>query len=787
MSYQTPIHFRFFHRLRAFVLCAAMCPAAPVDWTGRYVPARVGAGVMSDKAAADAIVLPFSLTADDARRDYGLFVPGATVARVEVNGRPLDMRPVKRRDGLMLRISPMYLRPGNNQADIERAGAAAGVTWEGTTLFALDGTAEEAHFSRVFSDAPAGIQAQPDPDPLQALYDVQWYDCAWSPGMTDSVLNAATVWMGAHSLNSTLQTVALDFDSNSGNLIVDSVDSGPGTSALPWSISGLRLYITLPAPVPAGNEFRVRVVYHGRPSTSSAFSPPYLLDYHGSPSKAVLFTFSEPSGARQWWPCKDLPDDKAATTTQRITIPSGAGWRVVSNGALAAITNNGATETWTWNNHFPIATYLLSMCITNYTAVSAVYTSRDGKTTMPISHHIFPENIGVEGNAAAGTLQVMNFFADTFGEYPFLTEKYWTASHTDGAGMEHQTCTSMPGGDVQDGLQRRNIHELAHQWYGDMITCRNFDHLWLNEGFGTYAEALWVEHISGLAAYHTCVNEWLTQGVSTSVPLVGPNSDSFNGSVVYRKGAWVLHMLRHVIGDANMFTLLRVWAADSHYAYGTALSLDFETVAEAVSGQDLSSFFSQWLYRPGGSETSGRPRYYYTGSAAPGGESSGMLSLRITQSQSGSPFVMPVDIQMTNAAGTRMTTTVLNSMASQSYSLNTGAFVPVELSFDPDTWIFKSMSLSVNTCGLPPARRDTAYSRTLKASNGSTPYTWSITSGQPPGLTLSGSGALSGTPTAEGDYSIGITARDKAGTSRSVTLRLTVLPSVSGIEDWQNQ
>src|SRR5205807_121686 len=139
--------------------------------------------------------------------------------------------------------------------------------------------------------------------------------------------------------------------------------------------------------------------------------------------------------------------------------------QVVSNGRLSGITSAGAgLETWTWVNDFAIATYLVSVCISNYSYSSATYIGLDAMTTMSIRHAIYPENVGTEGNGAAGTLNVMNFFAQTFGEYPFLSAKYNTATHNSGSGMEHETCTSMPGGataGVGDGYTRRNVHELS--------------------------------------------------------------------------------------------------------------------------------------------------------------------------------------------------------------------------------------------------------------------------------------------------------------------------------------
>ena len=585
--------------------------------------------------------------------------------------------------------------------------------------------------------------------------------------------------MGAQSLNSSLQTIILDFDANGGALVVDSVDGGPGTPTLTHTVDtgSDQLLVTLPANVPAGAEFRVRVNYHGSPSqVVGRWAIPYNWDTHGSPVKAVVYTFSEPYGARTWWPCKDIPEDKATTTVQRISVPTSQGWEVVSNGKLATKTTAGGMDTWVWQNGNAISTYLVSMCISNYIYVSSTYTSRDGLTTMPIKHAIFPENLGTEQTGAAGTLQVMDFFADTFGEYPFLDEKYFTASHTDGSGMEHQTCTSMPGGDVQDGMQRRNVHELSHQWYGDMITCANFDEIWLNEGFGTYAEALFYEHQSGSTGYLNTVNDWSPSDASPIVPA-GP---TLPYNVVYHKAARVLHMLRHVIGDAAMFKLLKDWAGESSVAYGTAVTADFVRVAEASTGRELSWFFDEWLYR------TNRPRYSYGATThASGGNN--FLDLTVNQTQTGGYYVMPVDIQMTDAGGATQTIVFNNAaVASETQSINVGSFVPVSIAFDPNNWVLNNGSLSINTCALPPATSGVAYSRTMTASLGRTSYTWSVISGSlPPGMSLttsSSTGVLSGTCSVPGAYPFTVQVRDRNGVTRTAALTLDV--RASAVSDW---
>jgi len=372
-----------------------------------------------------------------------------------------------------------------------------------------------------------------------------------------------------------------------------------------------------------------------------------------------------------------------------ITCPTA--YTAVSNGTLLSLVDNGnGTHTYNWYEAYPMVTYLASIACTNYVKYTGTYTSLLGTATMEVSNYIFPENVGTESNGIGGTLALMEFFARTFGEYAFLTEKYVTATHTISSSMEHQTATSLrPGGLSSDGLTRSNCHELAHQWFGDAITMRHFDHLWLNEGFGTYLEALWEEDQFGTAAYHDYVNAWST---SDSYPIISSSADNFLGSIVYRKGAWVLHMLRHVVGDTDFFQAIRNYYADPILLYDTALTPDLVAHFNAVTGEDMSWFFDEWLYR------AERPDYQWYWSAHPEGADT-MLDLHITQMQGGDPYIMPIDFAVEISGGPAQTVTVLNNLTTQDFEINLGPGISVlSVTFDPDNWV-----LEYNTEVPPPA------------------------------------------------------------------------------------
>jgi hypothetical protein len=749
---------------------------SPIDLTARKVLAVVPREgevsaprtVVQPTLSNEGFTVPMELTPADLTQSYALRLPRGFAASVRLNGRPVDVDPLRRSDGDYYRLPDHLWSVGPNQLEVIPVDRSrkADVSLAGLLVFSLDGSFEEIHFNQAFAENVP--KAPPPADPLQPKIDILHYDCAWVPSLTASSLTSASVTVRARSLEAGLSQCVLDFDPNGGALVVNSVDSGEGTPALAYSVDSTnkKLRITLPAPLAVGDEFVVRIKYAGTPNPTGTFGAPYVRSTHGSPPVTVVYTFSEPYGARQWWPCKDLPDDKASSSVQRIVVPKGQGWQVVSNGKLAAIEDNGANETWVWVNHYPIATYLISFCVSNYTYVSSVYTSRDGLTTMTIAHAIYPENLSVEGSGAVGTREVMNFFADRFGEYPFLDEKYFTASHNSSSGMEHQTCTSMPGGDVMDGMQRRNVHELAHQWFGDKITPMSFDHLWLNEGFATYCEALWDEYKWGRYAFWSRVNGW---SVSTTQPVAGPSSDNFSGGAVYRKGAWVLHMLRHIVGEDNFWDIMRTWAQHPVLSYGNAVSDDFEAVAEAVSGVDLTAFFQQWLWRSNSSNPPAQPTYRFQAATSRVG-ANWQMAITTTQAFSGTPYVMPLDYEIVCQDDTTTIVRVESSHATDVASVDLGVSVPLELDLDPDNWVLKTMGLSMATCSLGKMAVGQPFQYRLQARYGSTPFTWTAGAGLPPGLSLSSSGLISGIPSSVGTYSFNVTVTDNAGSTATTTL-----------------
>jgi hypothetical protein len=597
------------------------------------------------------------------------------------NGTRTNIDAFRRGDGYLYRLHPWHLQRGENILTLVGEEGEELLVAD-LTVFSLRDTFEEIHFERAFvrrEDVMTSVQ--PPTHPNQDRYDALHYNLAITLNMANTFIDAELT-MDGRATDAGLQQIVLDFHPNNGSLVVSQVDRGPGTSTLPFSVSNAdrRLFITLPQALTLDEEFTVRVRYSGTPATAGAFGAPYRRSTHGA-NIPIIFTFSEPYGARQWWPCKDVPHDKATIDLQ---VTAAMPYTVVSNGELLSTeTLPGSLRRFNYTHSYPVSTYLVSICATNYLYAERTYTALDGTTTMPVGAYVFPsfpeDLAGVDG-----TLEIMNFFRDRFGEYPFVEEKYVTAAHTINTGMEPQTTSSMaPPALIDGGTGRQQVHELAHMWFGDLVTMEYFDHLWLNEGWATYAEAMWQEHKFGRQAYLTYVTNWDTvSGISDSLPLVNPNADAFSGSLVYRKGGFVLHMLRRVVGDEAFYEAANLYLQT--HPYGNTVTEDLQAAYEEVWGAPLDWFFEQWCYR------AGRPSYAWSWwmTGAPGNR---VLNVNILQAQGGAAYRMPIEIHAVNG-GVRQVHVVENTDKVQTFAIPVGSFEPTAVEFDPENYVLKTVT-----------------------------------------------------------------------------------------------
>ena len=285
---------------------------------------------------------------------------------------------------------------------------------------------------------------------------------------------------------------------------------------------------------------------------------------------------SEPYGSRAWWPSKDTPADKADSS--EVWITADKFFVSVSNGVLiGTVDNPDQTRTYKWKNSYPIANYLISLAMTNYQIYDTPLEYQPGKI-MPVTHWVYPEQF----SASKSNLDKINdqilIFSNKFGLYPFIKEKYGQAQVHFGVSMEHQTVSSM-----STFNENTEAHELAHQWYGDKVTCKDWQNIWLNEGFASYAECIYREAKYGAADFNSYVANFMNQAKNAVGTIYVQNinsvSEIFNTARTYKKGGIVLHMLRGIVGDNNFFTIMQQYANEPGLAFNVAVTEDFQRIA----------------------------------------------------------------------------------------------------------------------------------------------------------------------------------------------------------------
>jgi aminopeptidase N len=421
--------------------------------------------------------------------------------------------------------------------------------------------------------------------------------------------------------------------------------------------------------------FDIEITYSGTPESTWFFS-----SQGGVP---VVSTLSQPWYASRWWAVKEDNRDKA-TGELLVTVPSDL--TVVSNGLLVAVDNvAGDKRRFHWATEYPTSPYLFSFSATVYNIFSDIFNYEGG--SMPVDFYIYPDQ-DTPGNRNGWRLSVemLATFEEMYGPYPFRAEKYAIYQFPFGGGMEHQTATGQGGNSAfRDSL---TSHELAHQWWGDMLTCATWHDIWLNEGFATYSTALWYEFASGVPdaearrAYMEVRRPPLLDGTVYVHDISDPNR-IFSSNYSYSKGAWALHMLRGVVGDDAFFEILAAYRG--RFEYSTATTEDFRAVAEDIWGGDLEWFFEEWIY--GG----GAPAYRSSWQER---EINGsrFLEIMLEQNQNESVFQMPVEI-LTLENGQNRSYRVWNDARVEHLLIPVSGEVD-DVELDPNTWILSRINIS---------------------------------------------------------------------------------------------
>lgn len=500
-------------------------------------------------------------------------------------------------------------------------------------------------------------------NPNTQNYDITYHELRFSvdPAVYFISGQVTTTFIALEDMNS------ITFDLTDV-LTVSSVTLGGVPLTFTQNVSE-ELVINLPTTIINGTSATITINYSGAPDTDEAAFT--ATTHSGTP---VIYTLSEPFGARDWWPCKQDLNDKVDSIDVYITAPDT--YVSVTNGLEQSVVDNGnGTKTTHFHHGHPIPAYLVAIAVTNY----QIYTQTAGiGTTFPIVNYIYPENYTTAQTQLAETLPIMNVFETLFEPYPFLNEKYGHAQFGWGGGMEHTTVSFM-------GSFGRNLiaHELAHQWFGDKITCGTWKDIWLNEGFAEYLSGLIVENLDGVTnfvSWKASKISNITSQVDGAVYLTDTEATNvsriFSGRLTYNKGAMVLHMLRWKMGDALFFQALQNYLADASLAYAYAITPQLQSHLEAVYGSSLTEFFNDWIYNQG------YPSYTITAQ----NWGAGQAKITVNQSQSTASvtyFEMPLEIRLLGAGGEIQDVVVDNTYNGQEFVVAV-PFVVSDVEFDPN-------------------------------------------------------------------------------------------------------
>lgn len=514
-------------------------------------------------------------------------------------------------------------------------------------------------------------------DVLNYKIKVDLYSCYFSPyPKSFSASNIITF-----RVDSTLSSINLN--ANNTSLAIDSIRLMSGT-ALTYTHSNNILAITLNRTYNPGEVVDIKINYRHNNVTDNSF--------YNSGSSGYVFTDAEPEGARGWFPCWDRPSDKA---TVDLTAKVASTVRLGSNGRLNDSTVTGDSIYYHWISRDPVSTYLVVMTSKVGYTINIVYWHRPSNPTDSVPLRLYSPTTASSSSIAAILPTATTYFSNSYGEMPFEKNGFCYVPNSAGftwGGMENQTLTT-----INSWNENTTLHEYAHQWFGDMITCASWSNLWLNEGFATWSESYWVERTGGYSAYKTMINSDASSYLSSnpgwaisepSWDITTPSSNTlFNYAITYCKGSCVLHLLRYTLGDSLFFAGLKAYATDTaNFKLKNATIPEFFAKMGSVANQDLTWFYTAWIYQPN------HPLYQNGYNFANLGNGQWRINFLAKQTQTGF-FPIPIELKFSFSSGSDTTVRVMNSANNQLFSFYFNR-QPTSVSFDPNNSIvIKTASL----------------------------------------------------------------------------------------------
>lgn len=511
-------------------------------------------------------------------------------------------------------------------------------------------------------------------NPLTENYDLKYYRFEWD--IDPAVYGiSGTVTPYFEVLSEGFNEINFDLSSQ---FVIDSIIYQGEKLAFTQPSSYL-LNIKFPKTLPISSVDSISITYHGTPP-SSGFGSFIQSSHEGVPS---LWTLSEPFGAQDWWPCKNGLDDKIDSID--VIVRTSENYRAASNGSLVRELNlPDQKKLYHWKHRYAIAPYLVAISVTNYVAYTDDVLLGDG-TIMPMVNYVYPESEAAARVGTANNVKVLQYYDSLFVRYPFKNEKYGHAQFGWGGGMEHQTMSF-----VINYSWSLLAHELAHQWFGDYITCGAWEDIWLNEGFATYLEGLSLERFyptSGWSNWKVGKINSITSNDGGSVLVDNTTSVNriFSSRLSYNKGSYLLHMLRWKMGDEQFFTALRNYLNGKSYDF--ARTDELQSYLEDVSGENLDEYFNDWF------RGQGFPNYQVVWDQK---DKEVLIKLGQTSSHpSVSFYEMPVPVRL-RGEGKELMLRLDHTYSGQVFNVATD-FVVEEVKFDPELWLAAKSTVKQET------------------------------------------------------------------------------------------
>lgn len=444
------------------------------------------------------------------------------------------------------------------------------------------------------------------------------------------------------------------------------------------------LLITLDKIYSANDVVSVRIKYSASPQKGVYFVDEVKSDFLNNPSQ--VWTQGEAEEVHHWFPSYDFPDDKA-TTEQFITVPADE--VAISNGELLETTNNAdGTKTFHYKMSVPHSLYLTSFVVGKYIKVKGKYKD------IPLGYYVYPGKEDIAEKAYGKTPDMMRVFEKVTGvNFPYNKYDQTYVAQFNFGGMENITATTMADTEINGASSKHGqelvidlvSHELAHSWFGNLVTTKDWSNLWLNEGFATFLEAVYREHLNGRKDYMRKVLEDASgymiedslTGIGSRHALSRPNpptDDSLFDTTTYKKGGAVIHTLREEIGDAAFWKAINIYL--NRHKFANVVTSDLKTAMEEASGKDLDWFFEQWVYKAG-FPTLQIQRSYNAPKKT--------LTLTVSQTQKVDEitpefFILPMEVEIKTAKGIKTEKIEINQR-SQTFTIKT-AGNPTKLTFD---------------------------------------------------------------------------------------------------------